>query len=67
VDDSRIERELIEAQAAVASAREATRRRQAAVMQARAAGWSKYRIAKVLGVGAPTVYSIISAADRGEN
>jgi len=64
VDDSKIERDLIKAQAAVTSARQAIRQRQAAVMQARAAGWSKYRIGKVLGVGAPTVYSIISAAER---
>ena len=64
VEDSEIERELTEAQAAMAGERETRRRRQAAVMQARAAGWSKYRIAAVLGVKGPTVDSIIASAER---
>lgn len=38
--------------------------RQQAVMKARAAGWSKYKIAATLGVKGPTVDSIISAAER---
>jgi hypothetical protein len=33
-------------------------------MRARDAGWSKYRIAAVLGVRGPTVDSIIKAAVR---
>ncbi len=60
--DDAIERDLKQAQADVIAAREATRRRQQAVTRARAAGWSKYRIAEVLGVKAPTVDSILKAA-----
>ena len=64
MDDSQIERELTEAQTAVNTARQARTRRQTAVMQARTAGWSKYRIAAVLGVKGPTVDSIIASAER---
>jgi hypothetical protein len=68
VDDSEteIERELADAQAAVLAAREARLRRQRAVMAARAAGWTKYRIAAVMDVKGPTVDSIIKTAERGE-
>jgi DNA-directed RNA polymerase specialized sigma24 family protein len=64
MDDPAIEKELVAAQAAVDSARQARVRRQEIVMKARAAGWSKYRIAAVLGVKAPTVDSIIKAANN---
>lgn len=64
MDDSEIERELTEAQGDVIKAREAPARRRRAVMAARAAGWSKYRIAAVLGVKGPTVDSIIASAER---
>ena len=64
MDDSEIERELTEAQADVVKAREAPARRRKAVMLARDAGWSKYRIAAVLGVKGPTVDSIIASAER---
>lgn len=64
MDDTTIEQELIAAQADIEAAKAARRRRQAAVMAARAAGWSKYRIASVLGVKGPTVDSIIAAAER---
>jgi DNA-directed RNA polymerase specialized sigma24 family protein len=66
-DDQVIERELREAQGAVIAAREATRRRQKAVTAARAAGWSKYRIAEILDVKAPTVDSILKAAARDDD
>jgi DNA-directed RNA polymerase specialized sigma24 family protein len=65
-DDSAIEHELTDAQAAFASISEIRVRRQRAVMRARAAGWSKYRIAAVLGVKGPTVDSIISSAKTSE-
>lgn len=64
MDESEIERELTEAQEDVKRAREASLRRRRAVMAARAAGWSKYRIAAVLGVGGPTVDSIVKTAER---
>jgi hypothetical protein len=64
MDDSEIERALTQAQAAMKAADHARARRQGAVVAARDAGWSKYRIAKVLGVGGPTVDSIIAAAER---
>lgn len=64
MDDSGIERELTEAQADVIAAKAAPQRRRSAVMAAREAGWSKYKIAAVLGVGAPTVDSIIASAER---
>lgn len=63
-EDPEIARELAEAQAAIISARAATARRRAAVVRARDAGWSKYRIAQVLGVGGPTVDSIIASAEK---
>ena len=64
VDDSEIERELTAAQDAVVKARAASAQRRKAVMLAREHGWSKYRIAAVLGVGGPTVDSIIKATER---
>lgn len=67
MDDAEIERELTEAQAAVEAARKAPVQRRAAVMQAREHGWSKYRIAAVLGVKGPTVDSIIASAERAES
>lgn len=66
MDDSEIERKLTEAQARVVSAREARTERQEAVMAARAHGWSKYKIAAVLGVRGPTVDSIIASAERDD-
>lgn len=63
MDDPAIEAELVAAQAAVDSAKQARIRRQDAVVKARAAGWSKYRIAAVLGVKGPTVDSILKAAE----
>jgi DNA-binding NarL/FixJ family response regulator len=64
MDNTEIERELTEAQAAVKAAREARLRRQRAVMKAVSAGWTKYRIAAVLDVKGPTVDSIIKTARR---
>ncbi|HET9889679.1 MAG TPA: hypothetical protein VFQ42_04185 [Mycobacterium sp.] len=65
--DGEIERELVESQAEVAEIATRVRlRRQRAVMAARAAGWSKYRIAKTLGVATATIDSIIAAAERGD-
>lgn len=64
MDDADIERDLTQAQAAVEAAKNAPRQRRAAVVRAREAGWSKYRIAATLGVKGPTVDAIISAADR---
>jgi hypothetical protein len=61
-----IERRLRDAQAAVVAAREAPRLRQQAVKEARDAGWTKYKIAKTLGVNAPTVDSIIETIERRE-
>ena len=65
-DDSAIERELTEAQAVFAGIGEIRLRRQRAVIRARAAGWSKYRIAAVMGIKGPTVDAIISAAGPSE-
>jgi DNA-directed RNA polymerase specialized sigma24 family protein len=65
--DDALERELREAQADFARLTAARLRRQAAVTQAKYAGWSKYRIAAVLGVERPTVDSILKAAARGED
>jgi DNA-binding NarL/FixJ family response regulator len=62
-----IERQLVDAQAAIEAAREATRVRQQAVRAALDAGWTKYRIAKTLGVNAPTVDSIIRTLERQES
>lgn len=64
MDETAIEKELVAAQAALDKANQARARRQDAVMAARKANWSKYRIAKVLGVAAPTVDSIIKAAEK---
>jgi len=64
MDDSEIERELTKAQADVIKAREAPARRRRAVMLARDAGWSKYRIAATLGVKGPSIDSIIASAER---
>lgn len=64
MDDTEIERELTEAQADVIKARQAPARRRRAVVLARDAGWSKYRIAATLGVKGPTVDSIIASAER---
>ena len=61
MDDSEITRELTTAQADVLKA---PVRRRKAVMLARENGWSKYRIAAVLGVKGPTVDSIIASAGR---
>jgi DNA-directed RNA polymerase specialized sigma24 family protein len=63
MDEAAIETELVAAQAAVDSAKQARIRRQEAVVAARDAGWSKYRIAQVLGVKGPTVDSILKAAE----
>jgi DNA-binding NarL/FixJ family response regulator len=62
-DDADMEQRLKDAQAGVVAAREATRHRQQVVSEARAAGWSKYKIAAVLGVKPPTVDSIIKAIE----
>lgn len=61
-----LERELVEAQAAMKVADQLRTRRQEAVMRAYRGGLSKYHIAKVMGVERATVYSIISAAEREE-
>jgi len=63
--DEDIERRLVEAQEAFAAGTRRLRlERQQAVMEARAAGLSKYRIAAVMGIKGPTVDSIIDAAER---
>lgn len=64
MDDAEITRELTESQAELQAAEKARGRRQRAVVAAREAGWSKYQIAKVLDVGAPTVDSILRAASK---
>ena len=65
MDEEEIARRLTEAQRAF---REETDRlrleRQQAVMAARAAGWSKYKIAATMDVKGPTVDSIIEVAER---
>lgn len=66
MDEAAIEAELVAAQAAVDTAKQARIRRQEAVVNARDAGWSKYRIAQVLGVKGPTVDSILKAAESEE-
>jgi hypothetical protein len=63
MEDSEIERRLREAQAAVLADVPRKQRREA-VMLARAAGWTKYRIAAVLDVKGPTVTSIIETAEK---
>jgi hypothetical protein len=65
-DDEAIGRRLRDAQAGIALLEAARLRRQAAVMAAKNADWSKYKIAAVLGVERPTVDSIITAAKRAE-
>ena len=68
VDDTEIARELSEAQAEFdQETRRVRLRRQAAVKQAREAGWSKYKIAATMGIKGPTVDSIISSAERGDS
>jgi DNA-directed RNA polymerase specialized sigma24 family protein len=62
-----IERELTESQAAFAAISEARLRRQRAVVAARAAGWSKYKIAATMGIKGPTVDSIIKSAKREDS
>lgn len=64
--DEAIDRQLRDAQAAVREIPAIRNRRQQAVRAAREAGWSKYKIAEVLGVKAPTVDSIIEALERQE-
>jgi len=66
MDDAEIERRLKDSQERIIEAREATTERREAVMLARRAGWSKYRIAATLGVKGPTVDSIIESAERGQ-
>ena len=59
---------LLAAKARMPEAEEIRRERQAAVLAAHEAGMTKYKIAKILGASAPTVTSILTAAekDRGE-
>jgi DNA-directed RNA polymerase specialized sigma24 family protein len=65
MDEPAIERELADAQAAfLTGTRDLRKRRQEAVVAARAAGMSKYKIAAVMGIKGPTVDSIIKAAER---
>lgn len=65
MDEAQIEQRLTEAQTRFREITRALRReRQEAVMAAREHGWSKYKIAAVLGVNGPTVDSIIEAAER---
>jgi len=65
MDESEVERELTEAQEEFTRLTTRVRlRRQAAVMSARRAGWSKYRIAATLGVKGSTVDSIIASAEK---
>jgi DNA-directed RNA polymerase specialized sigma24 family protein len=60
-----IGRELADAQADFkAETQRVRQRRQAAVVRARQAEWSKYKIAATMGVNAPTVDSIIKTAKR---
>lgn len=64
-DETDIERRLAEVQEAFATGMRKLRlERQQAVIEARAAGLSKYRIAAVMGIKGPTVDSIIAAAAR---
>lgn len=64
MSEDEIERELVESQEAFAAFAEIRARRQRAVMAAREAKWSKYKIAATMGVKGPTVDSIIDAAER---
>ena len=62
--DDAIAAELRDSQAAVNTIGAIRHRRQAAVLAALDADWTKYRIAAELGVAAPTVDSVIKAARR---
>ena len=64
MDNREILAELAAAQRDVKSIDEARARRQQAVTVALAAGWSKYKIAKALGVAPATVDAIIAAGGR---
>lgn len=62
-----IERELVASQAEVTEiATQARLRRQRAVLAALDAGWSRYRIAQVMGIASGTLNAIIAAAERQE-
>lgn len=65
MSEEEIRRRLIEAQDAF---RDGTRKlrleRMQAVMEAREAGWTKYKIAAAMGIKGPTVDSIIATAER---
>jgi DNA-binding NarL/FixJ family response regulator len=66
-DETDIERELTETQAALkTTGQELILNRRKAVMRALGAGWSKYRIAATLGVKSPTVDSIIKSDERAK-
>lgn len=67
MDDDAIERDLREAQANVLAIERVRVARQAAVRRAIEAGWTKYRIAKTMGVGRPTVDSIIETSWPDQN
>lgn len=67
MDDTDIERELRDAQAATKAIEGIRLRRQEAVVKALDNGWKSYRIAKVLGVTVPTVDAIIRAAKKGSD
>jgi hypothetical protein len=67
MNDEDIQRELIESHAAVKAAEEARARRQKAVVAALDAGWSRYKIGKVLGMGDNNVLAIMKAAGRDPN
>jgi hypothetical protein len=62
--DDPIAAELRDSQAAVRTIDAIRRRRQAAVMAALDADWTKYRIAAELDVTAPTVDSIIETVRK---
>lgn len=65
--EEEIGRRLAEAQQAfIDGTRKLCLERQQAVVEARAAGWSKYKIAATMGIKGPTVDSIIETAERGE-
>jgi hypothetical protein len=65
-DEEAIERELRDSQADFLKLNAARLRRQAAVMAALRAKWSKYKIAATLEVERPTVDSIIKAVERAQ-
>jgi DNA-directed RNA polymerase specialized sigma24 family protein len=67
MDESEIERQLVEVQAEFAAETRRLRlKRQAAVVAARTAGLSKYRIAALMGLKGPTIDSIIASAERDD-